>query len=194
MTVLLVGLAIFLASHSVRIFADDWRTEQIGRIGEWPWKGAVGLVSAIGFALLVWGFALARATPIELFTPPAWIRPVTILLTVPVFPLVAAAYVPGNALKRAFGHPMVLGVIFWALAHLPASGHAADVALFGGLLVWAVADYAGARRRDRRAGIGHAGGTAVGNAVVVAGGLIAWWGFARFLHPLLIGVAPFGPS
>jgi uncharacterized membrane protein len=39
MTILLLGLLLFLGAHSIRIFADDWRTRQVARLGEGAWKG-----------------------------------------------------------------------------------------------------------------------------------------------------------
>ena len=77
-------------------------------------------------------------------------------MTIPAFILVAAAYVPGTRIKRAVGHPMVLGVKVWAVAHLLANGAVADLVLFGSILVWAVFNYAAARRRDRAAGTVYA--------------------------------------
>ena len=39
MTVLILGLVLFLGLHSVRVFADDWRASVRTRIGAGPWKG-----------------------------------------------------------------------------------------------------------------------------------------------------------
>jgi uncharacterized membrane protein len=36
MTILLIGLVIFLGVHSTRIVADGWRSAQIARIGAGP--------------------------------------------------------------------------------------------------------------------------------------------------------------
>jgi len=192
MTALIVGLLIFLGTHSVRIFADDWRTRQIARLGEGKWKGLYSVVSAVGLVLIVWGFGLARSEPTFLWTPPLWTRHVAALLTVPAFILVAAAYVPGNRIKARLGHPMVVGVKVWAFAHLLANGTLAGVVLFGAFLAWAVADFASARRRDRRAGTVYPSGSLARDAVAAIVGLVAWAVFAFFLHGWLIGVRPFG--
>ncbi len=34
MSVLIIGLVVFLGAHSVRIVAEDWRRAQIARLGE----------------------------------------------------------------------------------------------------------------------------------------------------------------
>jgi uncharacterized membrane protein len=192
MTMLILGLLIFLGAHSVRIFADGWRTRQLARLGEGKWKGLYSVVSAVGLVLIVWGYGLARAEPTVLWMPPLWTRHVAALLTVPAFILIVAAYVPGNRIKAGLGHPMVAGVKVWAFAHLLANGTLAGVILFGAFLAWAVADFASARRRDRRAGTVYPAGTIARDAVAVIVGLVAWAAFAFYLHGWLFGVRPFG--
>lgn len=55
MLVLILGLAIFLGVHSVRIVADGWRSATIDRIGEKGWKGGYAIASIVGFVLIIWG-------------------------------------------------------------------------------------------------------------------------------------------
>jgi uncharacterized membrane protein len=192
MTLLILGLVLFLGVHSTRIVADGWRTATIARIGEMPWKGIYSLLSIAGFVLLVVGYGAARQSPVVLFAPPVWTRHLAALLTIPAFVLLAAAYVPGNAIKRAVGHPMMAGVKVWALAHLLANGTLADVLLFGTFLSWAVLGFIAARRRDRAAGTTYPAGPGSRTAIAVVAGLVAWAVFAFALHRPLIGVAPFG--
>lgn len=191
MTVLVLGLLLFLGGHSVRIVAEGWRAAQIARLGEARWKGLYTVVALVGFALLVWGYGLSRATPVALWEPPAWTFHFAGLVTVPAFVLIAAAYVPGNRFKAALGHPMVAGVALWALAHLVANGRLSDLVLFGAFLIWAALDFRAARRRDRAAGVRYPAGTMARDLVTVAAGLAAWAAFAGFLHGWLIGVQPY---
>lgn len=191
MTILILGLAIFLGTHSVRIVADRWRQAQIARLGEHSWKAAFSVLSAAGLALIIWGYGLARAAPLAVWLPPAGMRHVAALLTLVAFVFIAAAYVPRNHIKARFHHPMVLGVKAWAAGHLFANGTAADLLLFGGFLIWAVMAFVAARRRDRLAGATYAAGSAGGTLVAVAGGTVAWAVFAFWLHGVLIGVRPF---
>jgi len=191
MALLIVGLVIFLGVHSVRIFANDWRTAQIAKVGPKVWKGSYALLSLIGLVLIVYGYGLARASAIVLYLPPLWLRHLGTVLTIPAFILIIAAYVPGTRIKRAVGHPMVLGVKLWALAHLLANGALADLVLFGSFLVWAVFSYVAARRRDRAAGTVYAIGPVSRDATAVAIGLVLWAVFAFWLHGLLIGPRPF---
>jgi uncharacterized membrane protein len=192
MTWLVLGLVIFLGTHSVRIFAESWRGARIAAMGLNAWKGVYSVVSILGFVLLVWGYGVARGAPVILYSPPVWTKHVAALLTIPAFILLAAAYVPGTRIKRAVGHPMVAGVKSWAFAHLLANGTLADVVLFGAFLVWAIADYIAARRRDRAAGAVYVVGPITRDVTAVVVGLIAWAAFAFWLHGALIGVRPFG--
>ena len=192
MTILLLGLLLFLGIHSVRIFAGDWRSAQIQVHGALKWKGFFALVSVVGLAMVVWGYGAARAVPVDLWMPPTAMRHVAALLMLLAFVLLTATYVPGSRLKAKVRHPMVLGVKVWALAHLLSNGRLADVVLFGSFLVWAVLSFRAARQRDRAAGSPalplHSGRDVITAFV----GIFAWIIFALWLHGPLIGVRPFG--
>ena len=191
MLLLALGLLIFIAVHSIRLVADDWRTRQIARLGLLRWKALYSLVSLLGFVLIVWGFGAARTAPLVLWQAPLFTRHLALLLTLVAFILLTAAYVPGTRIKAKLGHPMLLAVKIWALAHLLANGKAADLLLFGVFLLWSIADYAVSRRRDRLQGTIYPakGFSRDLLALVVGGG--AWLWFAYFGHAWLIGVRPF---
>lgn len=192
MTLLILGLVIFLGVHSVRVFGEGFRSAQVARLGPNGWKGVYSLASIVGFALLLWGYGQARQTPEVLWASPIWTRHLASLLTLLSFVLLAAAYVPRNGIKAKFHHPMVLGVKVWALAHLLANNTLADVILFGSFLIWAVLSFRAARARDRAAGTVYPAGTAAGTGITVVVGLAAWAVFAFWGHAALIGVRPFG--
>jgi uncharacterized membrane protein len=189
---LIAGLLMFLGVHSLRIVADGWRTRTLARVGEGTYKGIYSVVSIAGLGLIIYGFGIARETPILLWTVPVGMRHAASLLTLVAFVLLAAAYVPRNGIKAKLHHPMVLGVKSWALAHVLVNGNLAHLVLFGGFLAWAVVDFIAARRRDRAAGTQYPAGTLSGTVAAVLVGLIAWAAFAFKLHGLLIGIRPFG--
>ena len=190
MSVLILGLVLFLGVHSTRIFGDSWRAAMITRLGAGKWKGLYTLLSLVGFGLLVWGFGLARQQPVALWSPPPYMRHVAWLLTLIAFVLLVATYVPRNAIKARLHHPMVLAVMFWAVAHLLANGNRANAVLFGSFLVWAALSFRAARARDRVARTLYPAGTASGTAITVVVGIAAWAAFAFWAHGILIGVRP----
>ena len=146
----------------------------------------------LGFGLIVWGFGLARETPVQLRVPPVGMRHAASLLTLVAFVLLVAAYVPGNAIKARLHHPMVLAVKTWALAHLLCNGMLAHVVLFGAFLVWAVFDFIAARRRDRANETQYPKGSAKRTWLVAELGVGVWIVFAFWGHGMLIGIRPFG--
>jgi uncharacterized membrane protein len=192
MTLLILGLVLFLGTHSIRIFADPWRSRQIARWGALKWKAAYTLLSLLGLVLLIHGYGLSRFDPLYLWQTPVWTRHLAALLTLPAFVLLAAAYLPAGHLRKRIGHPMLAGVKLWALAHLLANNTLADLLLFGSFLAWAVIDFAACRRRDRLNPPRRAAARALGDILAVVVGLVAWMVVARHLHAPLFGVAPFG--
>lgn len=193
MILLLIGLALFLSLHSVRIFAEDWRAETIATRGEHTYKGLYSILSLAGLVLIVMGYSQTRLDPVFIWNPPAAMSHVAALLTLASFVLVAAAYVPGTHIKAAVGHPMVLGVKVWAFAHLLANGRLGDMLLFGAFLAWAVVDYIHSRKRDRASSVVYATTPGIArDAAAVVVGVSAWLVFALWGHQLLIGVSPFG--
>ncbi|MFM7705630.1 MAG: NnrU family protein [Rubrivivax sp.] len=193
MTLLILGLVLFLGIHSSRVFAEDARQRFIAQRGLNTWKGLYTAVSLVGLVLIVWGYGQARLQPVVLWGSPIWVRHLASLLTLVSFVLLAAAYVPRNAIKARLGHPMVLGVKAWALAHLVANNTVADLLLFGGFLVWSVLSFRAARARDRASGVVVApGGEASRTALTIVVGLAAWAAFAFWAHGAWIGVRPFG--
>ena len=192
MPVLLAGLVLFLGVHSVRIFADAWRTARIASLGERKWKGIYALVSLVGFVLIVWGFGQARLIPVVVWSPPAWTRHAAALLLLPAFVLIVAGNMRGTKMKAALGHPMLFGTQLWALAHLLVTAKLADVVLFGSFLVWSLAAFISSRRRDADAGVVYPAGRWSRDALAVVIGAVAWIVFGLWLHGPLIGVRPFG--
>lgn len=188
MSVLIVGLILFLGVHSLSIVNASWRQSAVARYGETTWLGFFALVSVVGLALIAWGYGLARQDPVVLYIPPHWLRHVSLLLLVFVFPLILAAYLPGR-IQRATKHPMLVAVKLWAVAHLLANGMLADVLLFGGFLAWAVADRISLKRRE----VGpppSAPPSKWNDLIAVVAGLGLYLVFMFGGHLWLIGVAP----
>jgi uncharacterized membrane protein len=190
MLVLIVGLVLFLGVHSVRIVADGWRSRQIARLGAGGWKGLYTAVSLVGFAAIVWGYGLSRSAAVVVWTPPPWAYHLTIALTLPALILIVAANVPGNHFKAWLGHPMLAGTKLWAAAHLASNGRLGDMVLFGAFLIWAIAAFVNARRRDRLAGVTYGRGTLTGTVLTLVVGAALYAAFALWLHRWLIGVDP----
>ena len=188
MGIFLVGLVLFLGIHTVSIVAPQWRAGQVARLGERPWKGLYAGLATVGLGLLIYGYGVARQSPVVLYTPPTALRHLALLLMLPAFPLLLAAYFPGR-IKAAAKHPMLLATKLWATAHLLANGTLVDVLLFGGFLVWAIADRISLKRRLGGNTPG-APARAYNDAIAVIVGLALYAFFVLKAHRWLFGVSP----
>ena len=207
MTLLLCGLFLFIATHAIRIVAEPLRTALVMRLGEWPYKGLLSVVSLLGFWLMLTGYAQARLESVVVWTPPAFLRHITWLLMLLSLVLLVAAYVPRNHLKHKLKHPMVLSVKVWALAHLLANGQVHQMVLFASLLVWAVLSFRAARQRDALAAQtsdtpeAHAShspapnispASALASAITLLLGAALWAALLWHFHAQWFGVSPLG--
>ena len=189
MALFLIGLLIFLASHSSRIFAESWRNKMIDQIGEVKWKGLYTIISLIGFIVMVIGYSEARENTIVLWQPNAFLIYIALALNLIAFIFLAGSSPSNNAIRLKLKHPMILGVKVWALAHLLSNGTLVDLILFGSFLIWAVLDFRSARKRPilvpEKAEI-----STKATVITIASGVVLWIIFIFGLHQYLIGVSP----
>ena len=106
MGVLIVGLAIFLGVHSIRLVG--LRGVVARAMGEGMFAILYSILSAVGLALIVYGHILSHPSE-TVWTPPAWTRTLA-LFAIPVsLVLVVSAYVPSH-IRAIVRHPMTLGL------------------------------------------------------------------------------------
>jgi uncharacterized membrane protein len=186
MTLLIVGIIVFLGIHLLPTF-PHFRESLIGRLGETGYRIAFAGLSTAGFVLLVWGFA--NAPVIQVWSPPSWTRWVAIVLMLPAFIFLVAAYVPGR-IKAKVKHPFLVAIKTWALAHLIANGDLASIILFGSFLAYAVYDRIALKGRQPTELIGTAAeGGRRNDLIAIVFGVLFYVIFLVWLHPLLIGQA-----
>ena len=187
MTLLIIGLVVFLGTHSISIVAPAWRDRVAAQLGN-GWRAIYSILSIIGFVLIIKGYAMARLNPHVIYTPPLWLHHVTAALMLFVFPLLLATYLPGR-IKTMFKHPMLNAVKFWSLAHLLSNGTVHDIVLFGSLLLWASADRISIKYRPARP-LKTLPAAPYNDWIALIGGLLLYVAFIHGLHRLLIGVQP----
>ena len=191
MVVMLIGLILFLGSHSLGMF-PDLRHRLVEVYGPKVFKIGYSLVALIGFALICYGFGLYRSEGwVQLWMPPKGMRHLALLLMLFAFIALAASGPKLGYIKMRLKHPMLVGVKTWALAHLLANGDLGGMILFASLLAWAVVDRISYRWRPVD-GVADAPSPNVRvDVIAVVTGVIAY-GAMLFLHPYLIGVAVLG--
>jgi uncharacterized membrane protein len=191
MGVLVIGLVLFIGAHVFVTFRAQ-RDAVVARIGEWPYKGVMALVSLIGIILIAYGFGAYRATSwIDVWYPPRWTFYITQILMWPASICVVAAYSRGN-IWRKLKHPMLVGVKTWAVAHLISNGDLGSIVLFGSFLAWAVYDRITLKRRTDPGAPPIPVGGHRNDVIALVIGTILYLALGLVFHPLVVGVPVFG--
>ncbi|NNU15509.1 NnrU family protein [Parvularcula sp. ZS-1/3] len=183
MAILYTGLAIFIGVHLFTGFARGPRAALIGKLGDGGYKGIYSLVSLAGFILIIIGWRQGSTDPV--YTPPEWGPGAAVILMALSFILFTAAYLPAGRIKSFVGHPMVVGTILFAAAHLLTNGDLRSGVLFGALLGWSLLDRIAVKMRGD---LGPKGSSLVGDGLSIAAGLFSTYLVAHHLHRYIAGV------
>jgi len=189
--ILVIGLVVFFAVHLVPSNAELHKG-LVGRFGELGYKAIFSILSLIGLALIIIGFAKLQLHPgkdPQLWMPPLWCRYVAIALMLPAIIALVAAYVPSH-IHTMLKHPMLVAIKIWALAHLIANGDLGSLLLFGSFLAFAVYDRISVKRRGAMGPLGTKTGPWINDVIVVVLGTGLYVAILLWLHQWLIGVSP----
>ncbi|WP_373492512.1 NnrU family protein [Parasphingorhabdus sp.] len=135
MTILAAGVLLWSIVHLMKSVTPGLRASIQGAIGEGPHKGLAALLLLTSVGLMIYGW---RTTPAEfVYDAPGWGRHLNMLL------MIIAIYLIGvsqgkSRVKQWIRHPMLTGVLVWAVGHLIANGDNKSLVLFGGLGLWAL--------------------------------------------------------
>ena len=188
---MILGLVLFLGVHTLTT-QRDLRANLICSMGEGGYKIGYALLSLVGLALIVWGFAHYRAAGMwNVWTPPTLLKHITVALMLPAVILVVASYIRGR-IFATLKHPMLAGIKLWAAAHLLANGDLGSIILFGSFLAWAVFDRISMKRRNAPGAPPIPVGGVANDLIAVAVGFVAYLALAFAFHPVVIGVPVVG--
>ena len=182
MLLLVAGLVLFVAVHLIPTVVP-MRDALLARLGPGAYRGVFSLVALAGLVLVVWGFARAPFEP--LYTPPSWGRSLAVFAVPVSLVLLAAANMPTH-IRAVLRHPMLLGVLLWAIAHLLSNGDLRSVVLFGGFAGYAVVDLVSVVARGKRPSTDKPPRLAMDGVAIVAGLVVA--GLFTYFHATLFGV------
>ena len=135
MNMLIAGLVLWTIAHMFKRLAPGLRAGMTAKMGEGS-KGVMALVLLASIALMVIGY---RTAPVEfVYATPEWARHANNALMLVAVALLGMGSSKGRA-RTWLRHPMLIGTVVWAGAHLMVNGDVASVVLFGGIAIWAVA-------------------------------------------------------
>lgn len=137
---LFLGLLLWIGAHLFKRLLPTQRAA-MGKAG----RGVVAVLVLAGIILMVIGYR--SADYIHLYALPAWVWHFNNLLMLVAIFLMDAGRVDG-VVRALLRHPMLSGVVVWAVAHLLVNGDLASLVLFGGLGLWALAEMAAINRYE----------------------------------------------
>lgn len=132
MTLLVLGVALWALAHFFKRLMPAQRAA-MGNGG----KGAVAAAIAVSVLLMIFGYRAAEF--VNVWYPPAFAIHINNLLVLIALYMMSPAPKKGRLLA-GMRHPMLIGFILWAVAHLLVNGDLASIVLFGGLTFWALAE------------------------------------------------------
>ena len=135
MTLLVIGVVLWAGAHLFKRVAPGAREALAGAVGDGPSRGIMAALILVGVVLMVIGYRRAEVIPV--YSPPIWGIHVNNIVMLCAVALMGAGRSKGHA-RAWLRHPMLTGVIVWALAHLLVNGDVASLVLFGWLGVWAI--------------------------------------------------------
>lgn len=182
MYLLIVGVLLWAYSHLMKRVTPGLRAS----LGDNGGKMVVSILSLAAIVLMVMGYRSADV--VVVWNPPAAMVHVNNLLMLVAVYLLNLGFARG-VMRTRIRHPMLTGVMLWAVAHLLVNGDLASLILFGGILLWALVDVVMINRMQREWVPPEAG--PVVNDLIYAVAALAVFALISFVHDWL-GYWPFG--
>lgn len=147
MVVMLIGIGLFFGLHTYSALRsrDPVKDIRIGR--ETLYMAVYSVVSIVGLALIIIGYR--QWGPSEaLYQGATWTYWLAAILMAPALVLFTAGNLPPGRIRYWVGHPMVMGTLLWASAHLLTGFSLRSALLFAPFALWAALDFLMATRRE----------------------------------------------
>ncbi len=132
MALLALGIFLWWAAHLFKRVAPGVR----GPMGD-SGKGKVALAIAASLVLMTVGYRSSES--FDLWLAPEFFRHINNLAVLIAIFMMSPAPKKG-VLLNGMRHPMLVGFILWAAAHLLVNSDPASILLFGGLGAWAIVE------------------------------------------------------
>lgn len=181
MSILAAGLALFVFVHIFTV--TPALRGLLARPGkENIYRGGFAIMVLTALGLVIYGKSIASFEPV--WEPPVWGRHMAWLLVFISFLLFSTAHGP-SVVRKYLRHPMLIGVLIWACAHLLANGDLASMLLFGTFAVFSVLMIVLTNLRGTRKPVPE--GKLSVTLMQAAAGAVLYFA-VLFAHPYLFGV------
>lgn len=137
MTLVIIGLLIWSVVHFFKRFAPGARAGMDARFGAGPARGIIAGLLLLSVVLMIVGYRGAETVPV--YQPINGIGHLTVLLMFFAIMLTGMGGSKGR-MRSWLRHPMLTGIIVWSVAHLLVNGDQVSLVLWGGMILWAIAE------------------------------------------------------
>ena len=188
MTLLMIGLALWVTAHLFKRIAPGTRSDMTARMGNKS-KSYFAILILVAVALIILGYrgVYDGTEMVTIYTPLPGAYPLNNLAMLVALVTYSAGMSKG-VIWTWVRHPQLWGVTIWAAAHLLVRGDLAAVMLFGTLLVWSQVTVALINREEGPWQRPAAG--AVTRDLVMVAGVVVAYGILTFIH-MELGLNPF---
>jgi uncharacterized membrane protein len=135
MKIFIVGLVLFFGTHMIPI--TPVKPLLIRRLGGGLYIGLFSLLALLGLIVVIYGFQIANTT--TLWSPLPYSRELAFVLM-----FIAVIFLmPGSGRTnffQKFKHPMFIGILIWAFAHLLTNGDLRSTLLFSSFALYCIVD------------------------------------------------------
>lgn len=145
MTLLLIGILLFVGVHLIPSLAPQVKTGWRGKLGEGGYKGSFSVLLLASFVLMVMGWQ--GADPTAIYQPNPYLRQPAIAIAMIAIGLLVIGS-RNSRIRQGVRHPQLLGVFMWSLAHIMMNGDSRSVVLFGAMLLWSIVEMVAISRRE----------------------------------------------
>jgi tripartite-type tricarboxylate transporter receptor subunit TctC len=158
MTALLAATAAFLITHFVA--STPLRARLVAAMGEWPYRGVYSIVAFATLGWMIWAYGNTPRAPLwsGMHYLPVVVMPFALILIACGYfrnPTMVGADAllrsqdPARGMIRITRHPIMWGLMLWAVAHVLASGATRALVFFGSFIVLAAIGTLAIDRRKR---------------------------------------------
>ena len=134
MIVLILGLALWTATHVFKRLSPDGRAAMTEKMGEGS-KGIFAVLIVLSIVLMTLGYKAADG-PVWWGRSAALVGINNLLMLFAIYLFAASG--AKTRITKFIKNPQLTAVKVWCVAHLLVNGDLASFVLFGGLLAWAV--------------------------------------------------------
>jgi uncharacterized membrane protein len=188
MGMLISGVLLWSVAHLFKSLAPEVRAGLESRLGAAA-RGLVAVCILAGLGLIIAGWR--SILPMPVFDPPIWGRHANMLLMLLSIILFGAAQ-GASRIRQWVRHPMLTGMLLWAVGHLLANGEDRSIVLFGGLGLWALVSIIAISARDgawvKPAKVASIGREAISLIIALIIYALLLWGHVYFAGVPLIPV------